>query len=414
MQQRLMTAVMVAALLLTTFTSALATQDRAYCASGQVPQYAGGFAELKSQLADWQGDPITCEFADPNGSGDILQRTTTGLAFWRKSTNTPTFTNGIDHWALTAARGLVYWNGSNVDPPAEALPGTPHPCLAARTCLAPRSAAQVQAVPPTATSSQVSDLDQIYQTRNGPRTAAQLRDELAAAGYGGPWDADSVMAAYTRASPPMVDPYPDDKSWHCLAANPSCAQDPWWAEWNALQEETRVSYSAVGTGFGTERRFAEAVNLLWQWPNGKGLLQQADRSRVLVMTLDYDQQTAYATYLPQRNVVAVNRRYTTAPTWMLAGVVAHELSHAQNHSQGVHTQATSADCLAGETDAFQVERQYLVWLTRTHRPEGLPSLAVVTAKVPAEHAQLAHDLYEVGFSDSLRELVGEIYERECR
>ncbi len=68
------------------------------------------------------GTPTTCEYADPAGTGDVHQDTTTGLAFWRKSTNTPTFTNGFDHWALTE-QGITYWTGSTVDPPV-AAPGT--------------------------------------------------------------------------------------------------------------------------------------------------------------------------------------------------------------------------------------------------------------------------------------------------
>jgi predicted metalloprotease len=66
------------------------------------------------------GEPVTCEFADPNGTGDVHQETSKGLAFWRKSTNTPTFTDGNQHWAITA-QGLVSWIGTSIDPPG-ALP----------------------------------------------------------------------------------------------------------------------------------------------------------------------------------------------------------------------------------------------------------------------------------------------------
>jgi hypothetical protein len=93
------------------------------CGSGQKPTFSLGFASLNAQLGDVLGDPTTCEFADPNGSGDMLQQTTNGLAFWRKSSNTPTFTNGSDHWALTPT-GLVQWTGSSVDPPTAATPST--------------------------------------------------------------------------------------------------------------------------------------------------------------------------------------------------------------------------------------------------------------------------------------------------
>jgi hypothetical protein len=86
------------------------------CGSGQTPVFSLGFASLKAHLGDLVGDPTTCEFADPSGSGDMLQQTTLGLAFWRKSSNTPTFTNGSVHWALTPA-GVVQWTGSSIDPP---------------------------------------------------------------------------------------------------------------------------------------------------------------------------------------------------------------------------------------------------------------------------------------------------------
>jgi hypothetical protein len=66
------------------------------------------------------GAPTSCEYADPNGTGDTEQNTTAGLAFWRKSTNTPTFTNGWAHWALTPI-GHVTWDGANIDPPSDAM-----------------------------------------------------------------------------------------------------------------------------------------------------------------------------------------------------------------------------------------------------------------------------------------------------
>jgi hypothetical protein len=39
-----------------------------------------------------------------------------------------------------------------------------------------------------------------YPTSNGPKTEAALRQELAAAGYSGPWDVPSLLAAYGRAT----------------------------------------------------------------------------------------------------------------------------------------------------------------------------------------------------------------------
>ena len=57
------------------------------------------------------GDALTCEYGDPGGSGDVLQQTTTGLAVYREGTNTPEFTDGWNHWALTG-QGVVTWSGA--------------------------------------------------------------------------------------------------------------------------------------------------------------------------------------------------------------------------------------------------------------------------------------------------------------
>jgi hypothetical protein len=263
------------------------------------------------------------------------------------------------------------------------------------------------------TTARINQAEPGYPTANGPRTAAQLQQELLAAGYAGPWDVESMLAAYDRAAAPRIDPYPDDLKWSCFDTNPSCGRDPWWAEVNTDQSDARVTYRAIGSGFSTERRFAEAVNLLWQWPEGKTLLREADRLGVGVMTLDYDEQFAYASYVPERNVIAVNRNYVTAPTWMVAGVIAHELSHALDDARNSFSQNTAATCLARENHAFQTEQRYLVWLTRTLRPEGLPTIAAVTGSLNADRAQLARDLYSVGSSSDLSPLVERAYGPVC-
>jgi hypothetical protein len=258
-----------------------------------------------------------------------------------------------------------------------------------------------------------ADSGATFQTRNGPRTMEQLEHELAAAGYVGPWDSASMLAAYERAAAPSIDPYPSDTSWSCLPDNRSCQTDPWWAEWNALQDDTHVTYSAIGSHFISERRFAEAIDLLWQWPEGKSLLRQADATGVLVISLAYDRQVDFATYSPQRKLVAINNRFTTAPTWMEAGVIAHELSHAADAARGVNQDHSTAACLAGETAAFQVQQRFLVWLTRSLEPDGLPSVAAVSARLSSEQAELAQSLFQIGLSSDIPDLVHDVYGRTC-
>jgi hypothetical protein len=95
-----------------------------HCQPGEVPQFVYGFAVLRERAGTIMGSPVSCEFADPRGTGDVLQLTSTGLAFWRKSTNTPTFTNGPIHIALTPASPLtvVVWETPSIDPPTDAAP----------------------------------------------------------------------------------------------------------------------------------------------------------------------------------------------------------------------------------------------------------------------------------------------------
>lgn len=99
-------------------SAASAQPVAANCAAGQQPAFVLGFAQLKAQIGDIMGEAEECEQTDPM-TGDSLQRTTTGLAFYRRCSNAPTFTNGYEHWALTAD-GLVSWTGTATDPPLEA------------------------------------------------------------------------------------------------------------------------------------------------------------------------------------------------------------------------------------------------------------------------------------------------------
>jgi Pentapeptide repeats (8 copies) len=48
-----------------------ANLNRSFCAPGQAPQYVFGFADPKARIGDAMADPVTCEFPDPNGTGDI-------------------------------------------------------------------------------------------------------------------------------------------------------------------------------------------------------------------------------------------------------------------------------------------------------------------------------------------------------
>jgi hypothetical protein len=189
----------------------ISAQSATSCAPGQTPRYVFGFANLKAAMGAPMGEPTTCEFADPNGTGDVHQRTSTGLAFWRKSTNTPTFTNGFTHWALTN-EGLVAWTGDSIDPPGTVLPpATATPTAqptSAPTVVAPTATPAVSAPLPTATASG----PRIYRGRakdltslNGNPTCWALdRDSVGSL----PEGADHTNTSYYRplTAPGCLDP----------------------------------------------------------------------------------------------------------------------------------------------------------------------------------------------------------------
>ena len=89
------------------------------------------------------GDPLTCPYPDPSGSGDILQQTQGGTLYWRwrgrNGEGVATYTDGARHWALPYAsnRQVVEWESGEVDPPVTASvvnprvpPPTPAPYVA--------------------------------------------------------------------------------------------------------------------------------------------------------------------------------------------------------------------------------------------------------------------------------------------
>jgi hypothetical protein len=82
------------------------------------PIFVGGMRALRQRLGASMGEAVECEHA-VGADGDTQQRTTTGLAYYRKALNMAGFTNGWEHWALLD-RGLVHWSGMAVDPPLDA------------------------------------------------------------------------------------------------------------------------------------------------------------------------------------------------------------------------------------------------------------------------------------------------------
>jgi hypothetical protein len=88
------------------------------------PQFVLGFAFLKLQLGATMGIPIEAEHGSLD-SCDTQQLTSTGLAYWRCSTNTLSFAadpDGLVHWAWQDdLNQLVTWRGESADPTQDAI-----------------------------------------------------------------------------------------------------------------------------------------------------------------------------------------------------------------------------------------------------------------------------------------------------
>ena len=107
----------VFALLVSAFTvpTPVLAQGAAHCPPGQPAQFLFGIAELHERLGATMGVPLECEYVNPE-NGDTIQHTSTGLAYYRPEINTPMFTDGQTHWALSNNQ-LLMWRNPSVVPP---------------------------------------------------------------------------------------------------------------------------------------------------------------------------------------------------------------------------------------------------------------------------------------------------------
>ena len=348
-------------------------QGAPFCAPGTRPQFSNGFAALKSALGPVMGEPIECEHNDGT-SGDIIQQTTTGLAFWRRSTNTPTFTDGYRHWALTN-RGLVAWEGSSIDPPSTA-----------------RGAAPPAGTPEGAGTRGVG---------NSGRTEAVAAPAI---GAGRRLTPDEFVYR-------TMDQAPATTGWPCQTRNPSCGREDWWAQWNEIQEGAWLQYRFIGPGLVTEARFAEAIALLWLWPDGRELLQTAADHGVAIYSSPEIARRAFAAYRPANRTLLVNPNFTEVSTWLLADVVAHELRHASDHATNTRMGSGYGDCVAREQIAFETEASFVSWLA--DRQGGLPSSEQVSKLLSQEDFALFTDVYRTLTAENLDAQVEESYRAIC-
>ncbi|MBV9169457.1 MAG: hypothetical protein JOZ81_05165, partial [Chloroflexi bacterium] len=116
-----------------------------FCGTAETPHFDVEMAELADELGDVMGEPVECAHGNP-GNGDILQRTTTGLAYYRASLEMPVFTDGVEHWAVTKT-GIDDWTSPDVDPPDVTTPRDAQPVESAEWAAALAAAPVSRVVP---------------------------------------------------------------------------------------------------------------------------------------------------------------------------------------------------------------------------------------------------------------------------
>jgi hypothetical protein len=199
----------------------------------------------------------------------------------------------------------------------------------------------------------------------------------------------SASPALAASRPiPMV----DTGAW-CLAPNTSCEDGPWWqAQFDRSKGRTGQSTTYAGLeGLHSEPDFAEAVRLLWQWPEGRQELIGAAESGVRIVQGPRrrgSHNDAFATYNDETHIVEVAYEYMDVPTWMLADLLAHELRHANDLAKPTKAWDGSKGCFSLEERAYTTEQRYMNWLTK--RFGSLPS---ETAELDAELSYAADDLF---------------------
>jgi hypothetical protein len=208
-----------------------------------------------------------------------------------------------------------------------------------------------------------------------------------------------------------MDQAPPGNGWPCQSSNPSCGREDWWAQWNEIQESAWLQFRYIGPGLVTESRFAEAVSLLWLWPDGRELLQTAADHGVAIYSSPEIARRAFAAYRPGNRTLLVNPSFTEVSTWLLADVLAHELRHASDHATGTRMGSGYGDCVAREQAAFQTEASFVRWLAE--RQGGLPSSEQVSKLLSQEDFALFTDVYRTLTAENLNAQVEESYRAIC-
>lgn len=427
LQTRTATAALIAA-----FVAALLFVNQAnaapYCSPGEAPQFRFGFAYLKSLLGNVMGEPLECEHYNAQ-NGDSLQQTTTGLAFYRKATNTPTFTDGWNHWAWSPGAfpgnyGLVHWTGQAIDPPGVIVPAaTPWPRptpSATATPIALPSPTPVQTPELVADAFMTTGSECEWNWDQGPSLRVttfppHMAEKYCLAARVNYWPAG--WGYYTRWTYPGG--YSENTTSYTPCPSAQCRGGWIRSTWTNLNRYTKsagngtvellvngvlvrtLDFTVVGSPVND--RISTAITLLALYHGlgpetqlMKSLNARASNNQIVFEPLRVGKLGSYSS-LSRR--IVLSRALLGESDFVVAAVLSHEGMHATMHDQG-QIGGGEVGCYADEILAFTSQLQFWerVWGSTGKAPpltvyEGLLNRMLFLKKL--DYSAFLRDIFDL-------------------
>jgi hypothetical protein len=173
-------------------------------------------------------------------------------------------------------------------------------------------------------------------------------------------------AAYFR----LITPEASNEPLPCGSDDSSCSQEIAMSGLSEPASDGLIHLHSIGPGLRSEARFAEALELLWEWPEGREILATAGQFKTSVRTGSYSSDpTSFASYDSDAHLIRISPAYTEVPTWSLAGLLAHESRHIADAALGIAQAHTASDCFTRETRAYVSQSAFLTWLQQDMNQE---------------------------------------------
>ena len=402
-----------------------------------------------------------------NEISDSNQQTTGGLMAWRKADNWTAFTDGYRTW-INGPNGLVQrlnterfsWEADHIHtpPPTPGPAPAPAPTAASRPTIDPTLAHAYHIMRNTRTGEFIADKysqlgisagfgrigSLIVQWEHSPRritvnekyryesyetlayaliwaTVALIVeiDEGPPESWKGCMDRivlqEGMQSQYWfevfgesgKRNPTELEHWANnDLSWYVAEV----ADDFGWDIAGALEPVTwlspyyRENCEEYGAGAKIDSELAAALIAAMRAPTQLGY-KAVDVIYEAGTTVEFEHINSWGVYSPSHNRIAINISLQNQSKEVLASILVHEAVHVlAHHDRGGRPQATAAECLQEELDAFRVQA---AWWERRYGRYGV--------RYPNGAEQALNSLVSAWFNQNIREwvLLSEGYQYQC-